>query len=100
MDRIEIPTLHGDLAGATRETDGGSPARETEARLTDGIHRAVVQVVGTAEAERLVQLASETPRIGEDRDESPVEKVQRLRRTRHGRDRLRQARTWADVPLV
>ena len=83
-----------------RKTDGIGPARETEARLADNIHQAVAQVVGADEAERLVRLASEIPRIGEDRDESPVEKVQRLRRTKHGRARLRQARTWADIPLV
>ena len=102
MDSADIPIN----ASPTRET-GTLPetavtgcAKETEARLAQSIHRAVAEVVGSTEAERLVHLASETPRIGEGRDESPVEKVQRLRRTKRGRERLRQVRTWADVPLA
>jgi len=80
-----------------------SAARETENRRIACIETALAQAVGPARAAHLMQVAEA---YDEECAQQPVElesavaKIRRLRKSEQGRERLKRAKTFADVEHV
>ncbi len=73
-----------------------SLARQTHQRLVDSVVERVADIIGLDEAQRLAELVYNGDYDMPER-ESITAKVSRLSQSEHGRKRLAQAKTWADI---